>query len=574
MRLKSTSQRSAVTQRIGRSCRRGFTLVELAIVMLIIGLLISFILVAANSGVERARVRATQALIMKLEVAVNDRLQALQGVRATVNNAHRYFAATPTGNVAQPFLFSEQRAQVLAQVELLKMEMPDVFFIQAVPGGNGNIYVFNFTGQPFVYPGGTQITPPAAAMTPYLPYILPLGNCYIDDQKLNAPNPPTSFGAYDPSNVSVNYKVAGTGIFGASYAAAAGLLKNLGNVPTSILPPAVAAAGGPFPLLPAGYDMVDNDADGLVDELEEGLRTDGNAGNQLACINLSLANHRHNTARSEMLYAILVEGRGPLGSVFNRDDFTGAEVQDTDSDGLPEFVDAWGQPLQFFRWPTHYNSEVQHGAYNPQGYDSADSDGNGAIDDRRLEFSWYRSPATTREQCPLDPNGLLISPSWWANITGPDPRLPSLAAQFFMTNYFCTIDPLAYPGSTGVEPYVWDRNGYFKRRAFNFKFLILSGGEDQAPGVPLLSIAGVQTNPNSTAQMLIMMENTAPPFAIEPAWSGLGVACPYLFPSAMTNDPPPSAAFAATGNTPDLIIAGKNDISNHNMNTPGGGTSQ
>ncbi len=52
-----------------------------------------------------------------------------------------------------------------------------------------------------------------------------------------------------------------------------------------------------------------------------------------------------------MLYALLVEGRGPLGSVFSRDDFTDREVQDTDGDGLPEFVDAWGQPLQFFRWP-------------------------------------------------------------------------------------------------------------------------------------------------------------------------------------------------------------------------------
>ena len=62
-------------------------------------------------------------------------------------------------------------------------------------------------------------------------------------------------------------------------------------------------------------------------------------------------NHTHVTARSEMLYAILVEGRGPWGSVFSRDEFTDREVQDTDGDGLPEFVDAWGQPLQFFRWP-------------------------------------------------------------------------------------------------------------------------------------------------------------------------------------------------------------------------------
>ena len=40
---------------------------------------------------------------------------------------------------------------------------------------------------------------------------------------------------------------------------------------------------------------------------------------------------------------------------------TAKEVQDTDGDGLPEFVDAWGQPLQFFRWPLLYHSELQRG---------------------------------------------------------------------------------------------------------------------------------------------------------------------------------------------------------------------
>ena len=34
------------------------------------------------------------------------------------------------------------------------------------------------------------------------------------------------------------------------------------------------------------------------------------------------------------------------------DRFTNEEVADTDNDGLPEFIDAWGQPLRFYRWPT------------------------------------------------------------------------------------------------------------------------------------------------------------------------------------------------------------------------------
>ena len=53
---------------------------------------------------------------------------------------------------------------------------------------------------------------------------------------------------------------------------------------------------------------------------------------------------------------------GPLGSVFSRDDFSDREVKDTDGDGLPEFVDAWGQPLQFFRWPLLYHTDTQRGA--------------------------------------------------------------------------------------------------------------------------------------------------------------------------------------------------------------------
>ena len=74
-----------------------------------------------------------------------------------------------------------------------------------------------------------------------------------------------------------------------------------------------------------------------------------------------------------MLYAILVEGVGPLGSVFSRDDFTDKEVKDTDGDGLPEFVDAWGQPLQFFRWPLLYHSDIQRGQAIDLGPDARQS---------------------------------------------------------------------------------------------------------------------------------------------------------------------------------------------------------
>ncbi len=54
---------------------------------------------------------------------------------------------------------------------------------------------------------------------------------------------------------------------------------------------------------------------------------------------------------SEFLYYILTNhetyGVAPVGE----DAFTASEVADTDGDGLNEFVDGWGKPLRFYRWP-------------------------------------------------------------------------------------------------------------------------------------------------------------------------------------------------------------------------------
>lgn len=62
--------------------------------------------------------------------------------------------------------------------------------------------------------------------------------------------------------------------------------------------------------------------------------------------------HTGESESSELLYFMLtrmpVFGVAPVGG----DGFNSGEVADTDNDGLPEFIDAWGNPLRFYRWPT------------------------------------------------------------------------------------------------------------------------------------------------------------------------------------------------------------------------------
>jgi len=74
------------------------------------------------------------------------------------------------------------------------------------------------------------------------------------------------------------------------------------------------------------------------------------AGSKLTPTNPSA--HKQVTESAACLYLILT-----TAGVFDTEppaagDLKGVEVADTDGDGLLEVVDAWGNPLQFYRWPT------------------------------------------------------------------------------------------------------------------------------------------------------------------------------------------------------------------------------
>src|SRR5262249_44800665 len=148
--------------------------------------------------------------------------------------AHGYMAAIYTPNGAVPLLFlldpqtgqplrdptntplpntalqQSQRAKAIAWYDYIKSEMPDVFFVQ----NTSTHYPLNFAGN--AYPGTT-------AFSPIHSYILPLGNSILSD-----PQPfGNSYGDCHPKILSPqtnpNLGLEGSGVFGASYAAAAGL---------------------------------------------------------------------------------------------------------------------------------------------------------------------------------------------------------------------------------------------------------------------------------------------------------------------------------------------------------------
>jgi prepilin-type N-terminal cleavage/methylation domain-containing protein len=58
------------------------------------------------------------------------------------------------------------------------------------------------------------------------------------------------------------------------------------------------------------------------------------------------------TESAECLFYAIVNSELYGAEGVEEDAFNADEVQDTDGDGLREFVDNWGRPLRFYRWPT------------------------------------------------------------------------------------------------------------------------------------------------------------------------------------------------------------------------------
>lgn len=91
--------------------------------------------------------------------------------------------------------------------------------------------------------------------------------------------------------------------------------------------------------------------------------------------NYNSSNHVAETESSALLYYVLTNGKALGIPTLSPGDFKDNEARDTDGDKLLEFIDAWGRPLRFYRWPTRLIRPGED--FNGNGMLDAGEDRNG-----------------------------------------------------------------------------------------------------------------------------------------------------------------------------------------------------
>ncbi len=68
---------------------------------------------------------------------------------------------------------------------------------------------------------------------------------------------------------------------------------------------------------------------------------------------------RNQGAECLYMFVMIATADGEARSLFNE-----SSIGDTDGDGAPEFLDGWGNPISFIRWPVGFESDLQLNARN------------------------------------------------------------------------------------------------------------------------------------------------------------------------------------------------------------------
>ena len=322
---------------VRQSERRGFTLVELLMVIMIIAFLAGLTVVAMSGFTDDAQVVATKATILKISRLIDERSEAFErSFRG--DQRDRYISATLdvlSNEGLQVGYFRNREGEVAPAIRYLAFKYGFRFqFPQRMP----ELGAVNSDGVPLLF---------------YRRIAYPQARQQLIEEKTSPSDP-------DPTDAEINQRVS------------------------------------------------DNWAIHVAHE------TDAQASD-LDTI--------HSTESAELLYYMLIKGDTLGAATSAESEFQSAEIADTDGDSFPEFVDGWGQPLQFYRWPTRLMDPDAPYPFAPVFSDGSDPTETRAVNDSEREDASLLfkglppDPATTGSRAqrdlmlvdPDDPVGILYT---------------------------------------------------------------------------------------------------------------------------------------------------------------------
>ncbi len=170
------------------------------------------------------------------------------------------------------------------------------------------------------------------------------------------------------------------------------------------------------------------------------------------------------TESAELLYLTITSSSFGVTTA-DDGEFSAKEIADTDGDGLMEFVDAWGNPLRFYRWPTRLirpDMDLSDNSINP------DLSNGGSRTEYWNLVSSVKLDQSTRETDPDDVTRKMY------DVIIKKAKLSGQSAEYYFHEGDADVDGIGDSGrlwSTFHTPYTYH------------SFLIISAGQDGELGL-------------------------------------------------------------------------------------------